>query len=188
MKSKIISFAFCLMFLIPIHQSRAQDSLFNKRIYKVWLSPMDYGSEKIGVLFQNKESSIVLSNSTKRENYLNDQYTTTAYYIDNIEALQLRKVNNKKKGTLIGLAAGALIGAMMANMIMQSEPVGPTMYGPNSSYKAGAIITAVLVAGAGTGIGAGVGGIRITIPINGDKKTYQEQRERLNKYALKKSK
>jgi len=191
MKTIILSFSICIVLLILVLQSKAQDSLYNNRIYKAWIRTIDPSPKTKGVLFEVRDSTIVLSNSIYRIDYLQNNYTTSTYQVYNIRNIRLRKAKNIGKGVGIGFGVGVGVGLIVAAITVATEDNNTQMNTwdvSNDSHASEFIGIPILIGSLGAATGAVIGSLKVTIPINGNKNAYQEQRKRLKKYVLKKTK
>jgi len=92
--------------------------------YRTWVSFNGGQSEQTGVLFEVKDSSILISNSFKKRDYFNENFTTVDIPINNISIIKTRKKGSFRNRILIGAAAGAIIGVVWA----QSRVSGDNEY------------------------------------------------------------
>lgn len=164
----------------------SQDTFHKPKLYRSWIYKMEGKPYRVnGVLYQFKDSTIVLSSSYKAKKYLNDDFFTIQLAIKNVKEIEYRKKNNVIKGALIGLASGFFVGGIIGyaqgNRPASSYPLW--MDRTQGQNMAGFGIAFGML---GAGIGALFGTNTIRIPINGNQKKYEENLDRLNQVAIKK--
>jgi hypothetical protein len=156
-----------------------KDTIPKLKLYKTWIYMQEGDPYKIiGVLYEFKDSTIVLSNSTNIENYQSNNFRTQEISIQNIKEIEFRKVNSVGKGAWIGALSGLVVGVVFGASIE-----------PNSGYLTSTTENNILVYGIsftllGSAIGALIGSTTIQIPINGSMEKYKKKYDKLNKYPI----
>ena len=165
----IITFSFvCFSFLSLYSQTTKKDKKGN---YKVTVTKMDKSSKSKGYLTEIADSAVIVTN-----------LSTSESQIVNVDVMN--EIKFKRKG---GLGRGLLYGAIVG---MASGAVLGYLSGDSDRGIIRAAEDKALVLGIALSIpGAIIGGIighntKIKIPINGNQKTYERQKEKLKKYKL----
>jgi hypothetical protein len=155
------------------HSISAQDNTINRnKIYRVWISFNNNKNPAKGILYEIKDTSILISNSLFKKDYLTSNFKVTDINYKIIDHLYLRNKNSVTIGTVIGTAAG-IVGAFgIAGSIANKDELAGAMLLFGSPFIA-----------LGTGIGALIGSFRIHIPINGSFETFKQNESRLKKHS-----
>jgi hypothetical protein len=195
---RTLSFIIILLINLSICLN-AQDTIRKVKIYRTWVSKMDKTTKTKGVLYEVKDSSILVSGSLIPEDYLTDFFETINFHIidaielhiDNIETIKVRNKNSVGKGILFGLfsgfAAGALIGIIDGDDPYSRSSSGGSMgdYMFQFTAEQKIILLGTPFAIIGAGIGAWIGSTKIIIPISGNTKNFKRNRNKLKKYSVK---
>ena len=157
----------------------------NKKLYRTWLTLNSNPFKSKGILYQSKESSILISPGVKNKQQISDK-SLVEFQIRNIETIKLRKSKKIGKGILIGAVTGLVAGGLVG-LISGDDP--PCSSGGlicfRFSAEEKAIMAGVSLAVCGAGIGALIGSIKIKIPINGSSKKYSKNKTDLRRYSVK---
>jgi hypothetical protein len=179
MKMPVIVILFLLC--IPISLSAQKDVIKKYRIYRTWIALYDNPHKVKGVLYEIKDSSIVISNSLNKEDNFTDKFSLTELNIRNIDEVETRREGGILRNALIGIAGGFTIGGIIGFASGDDDPDKKKI---PFTAKEKALIFGIDFAFIG-GISAGlVGSARIEIPINGSFKTFNENKNRLKKYSV----
>ena len=156
----------------------------------------DVSDNKIGGLFLLKDSSILVSSSLDKEDYINGNYKVADLYIDDINLITINRRGGAVENALLGAGIGMVAGALTARIINGPPPEYPTgkyhfdpwglaSYGSNNinGITYAVFVPAGAVVGAVTG--AIIGGIKIKIPLNGSMKNYNLKKKKLGRYTVK---
>ena len=144
----------------------------------------DVSDNKIGGLFLLKDSSILVSSSLDKEDYINGNYKVADLYIDDINLITI--------GAGIGMVAGALTARIINGPPPEYptgkyhfDPWGLASYGSNNinGITYAVFVPAGAVVGAVTG--AIIGGIKIKIPLDGSMDNYNLKKKKLGRYTVK---
>jgi hypothetical protein len=152
----------------------------NKKMYKTWLTLKSEPFKSKGILYQSKESSILIVPMVKNRQLISDKYIVD-FQISNIETIKLRRHNKIGKGILVGAITGLVAGGLIG-LIDGDDPPG-TWFALRAEEKA--IIAGVPLAVCGAGIGAIIGSVKIKIPINGSSEKYRKNKSSLRRYSVK---
>jgi hypothetical protein len=135
-----------------------------------------------GALYQVKDSSILISNSTRIKDYTMGNYNISEIEIMDIQFIETLKRTRVRDGARIGAATGFITGALWAYIDSQQPSEGwdldlfPTW--------SDALMAGILLAPVGALAGAIAGSIRIKIPINGNMDNYNRNKAKLKKYSI----
>ena len=151
----------------------------NKKKYKTWLTLNSEPFKSKGILYQSKESSILLAPLVKNKQQISDK-SLVEFQIHNIETIKLRKKNKIGKGILIGAVTGLVAGGLIG--LIDGDDPPDTWFALTAGDKA--IIAGVPLAICGAGIGAAIGSIKIKIPINGSNNKYRKNKNELRRYSV----
>lgn len=169
-----------LLFCTP-HILSAQYTIQNIKIYKTWVTFNSEPFKIIGVLYQLKDSSIVLSNSISKNDYP-DNIKTSEFNINTIEEIRIRRKNGIGKGALIGAISGLAIGVLVGYLSYE-ESSGGIDFGRGFSATGSGFFGAFL----GAGVGVIFGTIKLRIPIQGKIENYNRNISSLRKRSIKKN-
>lgn len=139
----------------------------NRNIYKTWVDLINESFKAKGVLYELKDSYILISNSDRMEDYGNNNFETMNLYIHNIEVIRIRRKNNIGRGVWMGALSGFALGILVTLPDLDDW-----------------LFAAFPFAVIGSGIGALVGTIKVRVPINGNLSNYNKCKRKLNKYSL----
>ena len=147
-----------------------KDSIWKKKLYKSWLKLDKEPSRQKGVLFEIRDSSVILSNSKNTEDYVAGNFAVSQFKVSSIENIKIRRKRSINRGALIGMAAGFVAGVITRACI---------------GHNAGAALwVGCWGLGFGACIGATIGSVKISIPIHRDQAKFNENRKKLMMYAL----
>ena len=144
------------------------------KLYETWITLTNNESPLRGVLYEIKDSSILISNSLWRPDYLTGNLKVSGISYDNIDLIKTRRVKNIQKGILIGSATGFGFGVIFTSELTKGLGILTTTAG-----IAGGFIYRAL----GAGIGALVGSTRDRIPIRGSWENFNLYRSALQDYS-----
>jgi hypothetical protein len=166
------------------------DTISPKKIYRVWIKPFENGLAHQGVLFEVKDSSLVLSNSLKKVEYKQGLYEVLKVDAASIDVLQLRKNHKVRNGMLyagipmflIGLASG--ISILTQNNENDNPNGSPGDVAVTAGNVIGAIAVTMTFTGIGMGIGALFGSIKTKYHIHGSQKQFDLYKDHLIKQSV----
>ena len=151
-------------------------------IYKTWVTLINSPSAEEGVLYEIKDSSILVSSSVVLEDYYTRKFETINLHIDKIEMIKTRKKGTIGKGVWIGALSGFAVGAIIGVVANNGQV---SVVGTPVSSGVSAFAVGIPSAAVGAGVGALVGSFKVRIPINGDMNNYMMQKKKLKKYSFK---
>jgi len=143
----------------------------------------DGSANKIGGLYQLKDSSILVSSSLDKEDYINGNYKVAELYIDDINLIKIKRSGGAGLGALFGALLGASLSALGTRIA-----IGPPPY-PTGMLGFSAVDNYIVTVPAGTIVGAVtgglIGGIKIKIPLDGSIENYNLKKKKLGRYTVK---
>jgi hypothetical protein len=156
-----------------LNSLNAQDTIQKINIYRTWVSLNSEPFNIKGVLYEIKDSSILVSSSVVIRDYSTDRFGMINLHINDIETIKTRKNGNIGKGVLIGAITGFAVGGFIG-LLSGNDPPCPSGSWFCLRYSAGekALMAGIPLAVCGAGIGALIGSIKVTIPINGSINNY----------------
>jgi len=178
-----------LIILCGLNSLNAQDSIQKIKIYRTWVSLNSEPFKIKGVLYEIKDSSILVSSSVVIHDYSTDRFEMVELHINNIETIKNRRNNNIGKGVLIGAITGFAVGGLIGLISGDDPPCTAGLaciFYPSLSAEEKALMAGVPLAVGGAGIGALIGSIKVKIPINGSINSYNRNKNKLGEYPIKK--
>ncbi len=167
----------CMNSLNAQDSIQAKDSNQKIKIFRTWVSLKSDPYKIKGVLYQIKDSSILVSNSANKKDYSMGQFEVVEIQISNIRKIKIRRKNSMVNGIWIGALSGFVVGGVLGLMSDDSDYM---------SSEATAIYGGAFFAAIGSGVGGLLGLIKIGIPINGSMDNYNISKDKLRKYSIKK--
>jgi len=167
---------FVLAFLFVIaHNMNAYaqtDSNSNKRTYRVWIKRI--GQPTVPGFLCGTSISSILVQDYHKPILKSGEPNIVEVDIQTINNINLRKKGNLLKGVLLGSLSGLTIGIATSCILSNT-----------THNKLFAAMTWVPLTGIGLGIGLAIGGIKISIPIDGEKSKFDARKDELEKYSNK---
>ncbi|MEI8005499.1 MAG: fibrobacter succinogenes major paralogous domain-containing protein [Bacteroidota bacterium] len=152
-----------------------KDSVSKKKIYKTWVKLTNGQGTKKGVIYEIRDSSVLISDSREKKDYYKGNFRTSKIDVSSIDKIKIRRVRRTENGALIGtltgLAAGIIVGGLLTSASGNTTAGGYVLFG-------------IWGAGAGAIIGAGLGSMKICIPIHGKQASYNSNMKKLKSYAI----
>ena len=180
MKTFILTMLACLSFFFILQAQNP--SFIPQQKYSTWVIPNPGFKGKKGLLYEVRDTAVILSNSPWNKDYASGNYTLSSVNIKSMHVLKVRKQGKGLAmliGGVSGLAVGIALSAVFENYLMHNtNPVGFLFGG----FMLG-VIPVIVSTGAGIGIGAAFA-TKVTIPINGNQAEYKRAKQELNKYAM----
>ncbi len=175
-----------LIVLCSLNSLNAQDTIQNikiqpKCIYATWISLNNEPFKINGVLYEIKDSSILVSSTIFFKDYSKGRMVNL--HINNIETIKIRRIDRAGKGVLIGAITGFAVGGSIG-IISGDDP--PTQHLLRFSAGQKALMYGCPLAFGGAVIGGLIGSIKIKIPINGSVNNYNRNKNQLIEYSIKK--
>ena len=141
------------------------------KLYDTWITVKNNAYPARGVLYEIKDSSIILSNSRVIRDYPTNNFALAEINFSNINYVNTRRTGKVTRGAIIG---GTIFGIVTTAAIISMDEDIPAYY-----Y----ITLGTTFALAGSGIGAIIGSIKSINPINGDIANFVKVRPRLEKLS-----
>lgn len=166
----------------------AQDSISTKRVNpQFWVSVysnpnLDSSTTKIvSKLYEVKDSSIVISKSSKLSDYYTGKFDVVQFNFNQIKSISYRNRNNIFIGILAGGLSGFLVGALIGQGEEDDDPSEILPLTAEEKATGDMIL--------GTAIGIGVGSLasfmNVSIPIKGRYYNYAKNKTLLEKKSVK---
>jgi hypothetical protein len=166
----------------------AQDSLSSKRVNpQFWVSvysnpKLDSSTTKIvSKLYEVKDSSIVISKSSKLSDYYTGKFDVVQFNFNQIKSISYRNRNNIFIGIFAGGLSGLLVGALIGQGEEDDDPSG--MFPLTAEEKASGDM--ILGTAIGIGVGALASFMNVSIPIKGRYNNYAKNKTLLEKKSVK---
>ncbi len=176
MKTVILITVFTLSVL---HLSMAQTgSITPKKLYKTWITTYKVPLEMKGVIFETRDSSILVSNSLRIMDYYNGNFKVKKLDAGDLKSIKIRTNDNNGKGAKTGYYSGLIIGGIIGCIYFWSSPDGNDSIIVDSSLGAflGLIIGGIIDALIPT---------NIKISINGNQEQFARNRNIMRLYSVK---
>ncbi len=159
----------------------AQDTIRDPKMYKTWITSNIVPYKTIGVLFAVKDSSIIVSNSLRNNDYAKGMFETKELNIKDIEMIQIREKDRAANGMITGALVGAVAAAAIGLVYGDKRPCSnwPCFYAEDI-----ALITAIPLMTIGAGIGAIIGSVKVKIPIGGSADNFYKNKTKLKEFSF----
>ena len=163
-----------LFILCCLNYTQAQDLGKEDNKYRVLLTLVNEPFEIDGVLYELKDSSLLMSNYKTYADFIIDNNPIIELKISNIELIEARKRNSIGMGIFLGAVSGFTVGGL----------IGLTR-GDDAEHTTGqkALIGGAGLAIPGALVGLLVGSVKVVIPLDGSFLKYKEQRQKLQQYS-----
>jgi hypothetical protein len=145
----------------------------SSRIYKTRISLNNYRGQLKGVLFEIKDSSVLISNSLVKADYSSGNFKVTYIHFSDIDHLSIRKKNRVLNSTLLGSVAGFTTAYIAANSVTKNKD--------ESAFFM--FIYGVPSVALGACFGALIGSFRINFPVKGSFEYFKRNETRMEKYS-----
>lgn len=170
-----------IIVLCFLYSLNAQDSIQPKKIYNTWISLNSAPFNIKAVLYETKDSSISVSSSVVKQDYSTGNFEISNLHINEIETIKIRRKGSVGRGVWIGALAGCALGGIIG-LASGDDPPGIMSFSAEDKAILGGFTGTFF----GGGIGAIMGIIKVEIPINGSISNYNNQKNKLRKYSIKK--
>jgi hypothetical protein len=184
LKRKIMKtlFLVSILFLCAIQVLQAQPDPVTVKAYSTWVIPVKRGPAIRGLLYEVKDSSVVISNSTQKSDYISGKFASEEVRVKDIKAVHLRKKGAQGTAILIGGISGALIGILVG--ATSTSHGGPEQL--EKDFNVGKMIVfPLLCTGIGIGIGGMLGGIKKQLPVHGDQARFNLSKKEMEERSIK---
>lgn len=171
-----------LIFLCSLNSLVAQDNYKKIKIYKIWVALNNQPLVIRGVLYEVKDSSIIVTNSHYKKDYSINNFTRTELNFKEIKKIKISRKGRFLRcilnGTVIGFAFGAFIG-------LSSKDTG----GSSSGFEVFSDEEMVFMLGGvwaaqGMIIGALIGSSKVKAPVYGDYHNFEANKYKLRNYSI----
>jgi hypothetical protein len=154
-------------------------SASTKAKHRIWVNQTGVGDKYKGFLYMVKDSSIYMSPFLKNDDsaLMGNNYQKIDY--QQIDIIKIRRKGKVGRGMLIGSLLGFSIGSFIG-LMSEDDTEGLIRFTKNEKFW----ISSISLGTHGMIIGAIIGSAKIKIPINGRKKRFIEEREKLRKYSF----
>jgi len=168
-----------ILLCISIFSSAQKDAPQRIRLYKTWII-LSGGDTKQGLLYQTKDSSVVIANSLNNKGSSVIAADLSELVASNIYFIKARREGNVTKGVLIGAAGGILAGVIIG-LVSEPDVSNSTFGGFAPELRAfGGGTVGVLP---GILIGGMISSVKFKIPINRSIDNFNKEKEQLRKYS-----
>ena len=166
------------------------DSAFQKQFYRIWIKSMDKVTMNEGVLFEVKDSSLVISETYERRASQQGKFDISKINASSIYIIQTRKNHKLLKGVLIAGVPALFFGVMAtASIISNSSPDDPLEgHAMTAGTVIGGVMVGLVITGFGVSIGAAIGAPKTKYKVRGNQHLFELYRPALNERAIKKNK
>jgi hypothetical protein len=175
---KKLLIAAIILIYIPFLLTAQEDTLQKLKIYHTWIRLYN-GSEIEGILYQVKDSSVLLANTVFKMDLLSGKYQAIEHNYNSLLNIKVRPLNKGIKGAIYGLIGGLVTGVFLG--IASGDDPPNQLFRMTAGQKA--TIGGIGLGLIGTGIGGMIGAMRIIIPINGNLVKFKENKEMLKQYS-----
>jgi|WetSurMetagenome_2_1015567.scaffolds.fasta_scaffold00935_15 hypothetical protein len=165
---------FLILALVCADISAQKISSKNPKLFESWILFRDRPGELKGLLYEIKDSSVILAGTKSRMDIQTGKFRQTIIPAGNINVLKIRREGSIKRGAWIG---GSVLGiGFLIIGISEKENIGEF---------ASLVIPELTVLGAvaGAGVGAVAGSFRDIISIKGSLEKFNSNRSRLQQYS-----
>jgi hypothetical protein len=158
------------------------DSTVKRKIYHIWIKPIEPGRINHGYLYEVKDSALTIARSYSLRERREGRFDLTAIDYHDLDVVELRKKSNKGIGILIGGITGIALGGMVGYLV--SNPHVTNFKDGVSSAVATVSFSALFIA-AGFITGSAIGGEKISIPIEKERDLFELNKSMLNDHSIK---
>jgi len=180
-KLTVILIFFCCFYSLFAQKNTTEDSLITtlpeKKIilYKIWII-YDWPKTLKGTLYDINDSSIIISNSYKKLDYVTGNLNLSEINYKKIDQIKIKREYGFGRTILFSALSGLILGATIGSIENNSNIFDLPPY----------LFTGVLCGFAGAGLGTAFGNIKISIPINRSEENFKKNKDKLKKYTIRK--
>ena len=158
------------------------DQRVPKKLYKTWVTLKGEKGKKQGVLYEVRDSSILLSGSFEKADYLKgNALDLIKFDAGDVDAISIRRNKAIGRGIMYGSLSGIGLGVLMG--LATTTPGGDDKQ--QGTTKLGAsIFFSIFLGVAGMAIGAGVGAIKSKINVHGSQQQFENNKSKLTKRSV----
>jgi hypothetical protein len=173
MKSMKVLVMTAVILLVFSYPSSAQEQSKQKnKLFDIWVVLNKEPYTMRGVLYDIKDSSILVSDSKYKIDYLSGNFNVKELNCDNLSLVKIRRVKSVQRGAIIGAISGF---SLLMIPLVSGDAEMPFLYA--------AFFYGIPAAVVGGGIGALPGLIKITIPIGMRYENFDRNKSKLQNFA-----
>lgn len=163
-----------IILISGIHSISAQDESEKRhRKFDTWVHLQDQSEIIEGLLFEIKDSSILVYDSPVKFQYPIDNIHLQSIDYKSVGRVSARRTNSVLTGAIIGSVIGLTGAAVLASKAGESGWTGMYM-----------VVFGVPATVVGAGTGALIGSVKVKIPINGSYENFMRNKHRLERYSF----
>ena len=170
-----------IFLLCALLSTQAQDNPVTLKAYRTWVIPAEKGRVAQGVFYAATDSSVMISNSVLKNDYLSGNFSFTEIPVKDIKTLQFRKKGDLGTAVLIGSLSGALVGTIIG--VMQNTKDGSAV--EQNIRKGVVVMFPVVLTCVGATIGLTAGGAKKKFNIRGNQEAFDIQKKELEGFSIK---
>jgi hypothetical protein len=168
---KILLLTGIVLFSSGLLQAQEGSNKRNK-IYETWVKLNDLNPPLYGILYEVRDSSIILSTSNYKYNLATGKFLSPPIHFSEINYVKARRQNSVAIGAIIGGAFGFITPLLALPEKRSGIETGYTV-----------ILLSLPLGGLGTGFGALMGYLKRYVPVNGNFEQFAGNESRLKKYS-----
>ena len=169
---------FWLIIILSFHALNSfnqQQITLNRKLHETWVSISIEPGRLNGILFEVKDSSILISDARIRNQYLSGNFNLTEIDFRNLDYLYIRNQNSRKNGVLIGGGITAVLSIVAIHATFKDVPDVRNIF---------LLVGVPSMAITGAGIGYLVGLIPARFPIQGSFENFDWHRTNMQRRSL----
>jgi len=180
-----------LFIICGLNSMQAQNtSVSPDKLYETWIYPINGYKGKPRMLFELKDSAVLLSDSRNKMDYTSGNYKLSKLDIKNIDVIKVRR-KGQGAALVAGIVSGAVVGGIL--MIVYSNHLAVKSFnnavstGTPDVPKKGGNLEAIVPFLVSSAIGTGAGillSLKVKIPIHREQSTYELNKQNLNNYTI----
>ena len=174
-----------ILLLFPLSLS-SQDSGTQKiKYYNAWISINNDPGKVKGLLYEINDSSVSLSNLLNFTDHTTGFTEPVNIDFSNIDVIKIQKDRKVAKSVMTGMITGFIIGGISGPLIVRMGASQPPFATP-AQWTASVMIPGAGLAICGSIAGGLIGSFKIKIPVNGSFNKFNDSRNRLKNYSIRK--
>lgn len=166
------------LFFLPV--TGQVDNTYKSKLFDTWIRSDPGQRDANGVLYSVTDSSIIISSSRFKKDYLSDNFSLSTFNYNSIDRIQIRRNNS----VIRGLVTGGLLGfglMALSSTAMANEVARPGEKGAATLFFLVAV--GIPVSGVSAGIGALIGSVKKNYPIGRSYENFSAQRNNFRNFA-----
>lgn len=181
----IILFLCCFISLFSQENTNKDSLVFaspEKEIilYKIWII-YDWPKAVKGVLYDIKDSSVIISNTYKKLDYVNGNLNLSEYNYKNIDKIKIQREYSVGRAILIGTIVAIPIGAIIAYNTSKNNDSDSFL---TLTREQSAVLGGLEFGALGAALGTIYGSFKINIPINRNEENFRNNKNKIKKYTI----